>query len=280
MALNITSAQDLAAQNILRVQGDKAFAEWPDQAPQIGEEFYAITTDGKRTAIGKVENSKGRRAILSLVRGKWVAGQTLGAKPIGATTSAAEKGSFSQSAYTGGVLLGYSMDSLSMTARGGSLELPVKMAGSTFSLKGVFDMNFGSMFVLRGLAGLDGFNVTGSVVSDFAPVCSDTTSCSINFTYLSLEGQALMKFNRTGKFQPFILGGYSFFSAMSAGKTTVSNFDATVKTNSAFVAGAGADLVVGPKMLLPLGVTYRSYQVASGVSASSIGIGTGILFLF
>ena len=277
--LTVGFSSNSQAQNILRVQDGKAFAEWPAEAPPTGEEFFALTVDGKRTAIGKVTVSKGRRAILELVKGQWTAGQTLESKPT-SEKSVAQKTTAEKTRFGGGLLLGYHMDTLNMTAKGGGLEVPVSLKGSTFAVKGFFDFNLGPNFILRGLSGLDGFNVTGTTTSDNSPVCLDTTTCSINFSYLSLEGQALLRMLPNGGFRPFLLAGYSFFMAMSNGKTTVTNFDAGVKTNSAFVVGAGGEIRVSPTFFIPLGVNYRMYQVSSGISANSLAISLGTQFLF
>ena len=270
------------AQTLGRIQGTRAVVQFPGSVA-VGDEFYVLGADNKRAAIVRVTRIQGNKGVVELVRGKWTQGARLQAKgkASGGTASqhmarGGESSGETGDRWAGGVTAGYAMHSFTMTAKGSGLEVPTDMKGSGFAISGAVDVPITPSFILRGKAGLDSFNVSSTVTSENSAVCTDSTSCSIQFSYLSFDGQIIWKLSE-GSMVPFLLGGYNFLMANS-GKTTVTNFDATVKTNSSFVLGGGLEFKMSRDSFVPLELGYKLYQTSGEIKANVIS--SGYMFYF
>lgn len=292
------------SQSLGRLQGRRAIVDFPS-SPEKDTEYFVVGADGVRTGLVRVTKVQGLRAVVELSKGKWATGARLeasGSRNDGSTTrksaplagggkakqnnkaaksfssSSAEEYEPDASAWSAGLMLGFSNHSFSMTARGSSLSVPLSMSGSGTPILAVLEIPMMPAFSVRGKAGLDTFKVSGSVSDLQATVCNGGTSCSNSFSYLSVEAQALWKISPGSRYNPYLLGGYNFLFATS-GSTTVSNFDASVKTNSAFALGGGVDIGLSGGFI-PVELVYKLYQTSGDIKASSLVLSSGYLFRF
>ncbi len=276
---------------ISKVQGTKALIQSDANIDlQEGQEVFLINAENKKIGLGKVTIVKGNKAQLEVLKGKVEVGNTFAPrnKPAAAEDSSAADSSAGaskvpkkKSRWAASLVAGLSLDTINLTAQDTfGLQKKISLTGTSFASLLGLDMALTDELSLRGQFGTVGFNTTSSVASTDASYCGGTANCSIQFQYLAFIGYGIWYPLTTNSFRWGIGGGYAYY-LRSTGTTTVTNFDATVSSNSAFVGMTELDYILKKnKYAIPLILEYRSYAGGSSIAASSIGITAGFIYSF
>lgn len=277
-----------SAATISKVKGSGALIDLQGEAAAPGDQFFAISSDGKRKALISISKVKGDKAIGKITKGNATAGMTLEHKGAGGSTPSnkkvVKKKSPSTSTETAahgksywGVMAGFSMDKMSVLVKpniGGFTEQTTTLSGSSFSGNAFFDYELFPQVWFRGLGGIEGFNVAGSSICGVG----NAEACNANIYYLSVDFIARYVFVNTGTFRPWLGGGLAMMfpatkKASALEPSSISN------TNVIQVMG-GADMFVSQDMFIPFSVEYGMLPKSNEVDASwiQIRLGLGIPF--
>jgi hypothetical protein len=288
LALSLTPS--VWAATVSQVKGNKLIIDLEGESAAPGTEFFLINSAGKRIGLATIRQIKGNRALGDITKGRAKAGDKAQLRSsAGSTAVKSNSGSESSTnrsksrkkpQHTGGLLLGYSMNSMALSAQSKNTvtnKEDVKLTGSAFSVKGFYDYALTPEFTVRGALGLEGFNTKGNTST--YRICENDTSleCTVAYNYLALEGTAQYNF-MTGSSRAWVGLGYSFLVAMTK-KQNIPNLSES-STNQMILIAAGTDISLGPTSFIPLSVDYGMFPGSSNVSASSISarFGYGLAF--
>lgn len=270
---------------ISKINSTQALVDLEGESTSVGAEFFAVNASGKKVAILAVKKVQGGKALMSIKKGKASAGDTLQARHVSGKAKpkavTEDDSSHEDSEYTkhsdlaGGVLLGYGMNTMSMTVQVGGLKEDASMKDSSFSVKAFVDYSLSPSITVRAATGYETFNAKGSIPQ---ALCDGSTSCQANFSYLPFEGSAHYNFI-TGNTKAWVGIGYSFL--MEIGRNVnIPNLAGSGKTNQIILFSAGADFKSGKSSFIPVVLEYGSFPGSSSVKASAIYLRTGYGFSF
>ncbi|MEZ0391527.1 MAG: hypothetical protein ACAH59_04885 [Pseudobdellovibrionaceae bacterium] len=282
----------LWAGTVSQVKGSKMIIQLEGESASPGNEYFILNSAGKRVGLVTIKQVKGTKALAELTKGRANAGDSIQAK--GASTSASQSSSAAASEtstttskkstkstgkYRVGALLGYAMNTFSLSVQdktNTALKEDVTMKDSTFNLKGFYDYDLSPEFTIRGAAGYESFAAKGTTT---ASICSNgsSTECSVKYDYLALEGSAHYNF-LTGPTRVWVGLGYSFLIAMTK-SSNIPNLTES-STNQMILFSGGTDISMGPSSFIPLVVEYGMFPGSSNVTANSIFLrgGYGMTF--
>ncbi|RYZ72011.1 MAG: hypothetical protein EOP09_03830 [Proteobacteria bacterium] len=273
------------AAKVTQVKNKKVMISLDGTSASNGSEFFVLNASGKKVAIVRVTQVKGGKAIADITKGTAQAGYSLQAKGGGGGSSSSSSSGSGDSYYdrklnnranTGnsfGLVGGYLMNSMTATFPGGpqgaTYKVNASMSGSGFGALGYYDYAMSPRFSLRGMGGLEQYNVAGSIAT---ADCNLTTSCSVNLTYLSLYGYG--RFNVTTSGNKFWLGGgYGYLYAMSKASNVLKADQITA--NQIFVLAAGMDFRLSAKTFIPVSLEYGLYPTSDSVKATIMYLRAG-----
>ena len=284
------------AASISQLKGSKVLVQLEGDAAKAGQDFYVLDSNGKRVALVRINQVKGDKAVGEVTKGTAILGGVMKLKTAATETTERPKAapvkksrvedvesnstSSSRKKLSGGVLLGYAMNNMSLTVQDPttpSLKEDVKLKDSSFSLKGFADYDLSKSFTLRFASGLETFAVKGSTT---AAICDDrgSTSCEVSFNYLALEGSAHYNL-MTGNTRAWLGVGYSFLLQMSK-KVNIPNLSADGSTNQMILISAGTDIGMSGGSFIPIVVEYGMFPGSSNVVANAIYVRGGYGFNF
>ncbi|NUN05021.1 MAG: hypothetical protein HUU57_04585 [Bdellovibrio sp.] len=269
------------AASVSGVKGQKVLIKLDGDTVSEGEEFFLINpANNKKTALVRIRQIKGDKALADLVKGKAAQGFSLQAK--GMTAMSADP-SYSGDAggilrnlknsygITGGMLMNTMTANVTAVDSGTGIKTTseAKMAGSGFGVGGFYDMLLTSSIVGRGVVGIEQFNVSGDADS---AVCSGSKSCDAKINYLSLYGLAKWYLSES-KYRFWLGGGGGYLIAVS--KTSTALNASQISTNQIFTAAFGLDVQTTRKNYIPVSIEYNMFPSSDTVKASMISIKAG-----
>jgi hypothetical protein len=263
------------AASVTQIKNNKLILQLDGESMSPGTEVYILNSSGKKIGLVSIKTVKGTRALGEITKGRANVGDQAQIKGAAGSHSDQKSASRSRrSQHTGGVLVGYIMDSMSLTVQHPTVTATkedVTLKGSSFSAKAFYDYKLSSDIVVRGATGLEGFSVTGTTSQ---AICNNgsSTSCTVESNYLAFEGSAHYNF-LTGQNIGWVGLGYSFLVAMTK-KNDIPNLSDT-STNQMILVGAGADIGLSGGSFIPVVVEYGIFPGSSNVSANSINIRSG-----
>lgn len=288
------------AANISKMKGAKVLILMDGSNFTEGEELYALNSNGKKSAIIKITQVKGEKAIGEITKGKAEEGFSVipkSASAAGGTKTAATESDHTDSEsadsgsnktfarrkkMAGGVLVGYSMNSMSLTAQyqpsasSALRSASTDLKGSSFSIKGFGDYDIMPEVTIRGSIGLEPFDAKGdATTSSGQNICGDgaSSSCTVSFNYISFEGSIHYNF-LTGKNRVWVGAGYAFMFTASK-SLNIPNLQTSGSTNQMMLASVGADFGIGKKgHFIPVVAEY-GYIPGDNVKASAIYLRAG-----
>lgn len=297
--LVLLSTAAVHAAEITQVRENRVLITTTDLEGLIkGDELIASLSNGKRTAILKVSQIKGGKAIADVVKGMPGVGQSVTWKNGGPsvardmreadfTSDAGEEKAINKyrdvlsSKYTGrswGLMGEMIMTSMSAKVSTGSgafkQEDTVAMKGNSFGLVGYYDFPILRNFHFRALGGYEPYNATGTSKING---CESGTGCSFNVTYLGAHGQAKFNFLETRNYRAWVLGGYGLMLAMAKSSNVIKTSDITF--NQLFTGSVGADFTVSRKNYIPVAIEYGLFPSSETVSTSVITLRAGYAWL-
>lgn len=292
-ALVLTLASSAAhAASVAGVKGQKVLINLEGDSAEVGDEFFLINpANEKRTAIIRIKQVKGGKALAELVRGKAENGYTLRAKaasPMSADYSpTSEEPNTAKAAATGGdgylrvlkdswgVMGGYIMNSMdaeityTIPGIGSRDTTSASMSGSGFGAGGFYDYVLTQSLVGRAYAGIEQFNASGTASS---AGCAGSTNCDAKINYLSMYG-ILKWYPLQDKYRMWAGGGMGYLLALSKSSTALN--ESQISTNQVFTAAIGLDIQRDRKNYIPVSLEYNLFPSSDTVKASMILIKAG-----
>ena len=275
--LHLLSGSAFAA-SVTAVKNKKLMLSLDGESASVGSEFFVLNGSGKKVAIIRVTQVKSGKAIADITKGTARVGYTT--QPRGGSSASSSDSYYdhklSSRSATGnsmGIVGGYLMNSMTASFVGGTppatYTVNTSMSGSGLGALGYYDYAVSSRFVLRGMVGMEQYNVAGSITT---PDCSGTTDCNVKLTYLSLYGYG--RFNiLTGGTKWWIGGGYGYLYAMSKASTVLKSDQITA--NQIFVVSTGLDFRMSPTTYIPVSVEYGMYPTSDSVKANIMYLRVG-----
>ncbi len=274
------------AQTIQKLKDKSALLDTGDLQMKVGEEYYAVTETGKKTALLVITQVRGHQAIGKITKGAAVVGQPLSVKstavPKPADRDANDNSNDNTDEYHPrakpkkfiGILGGYEMDSMSMPAgnvNNVALETAA-FAGTGFSLKGFYDWPLSDTFTIRLSAGYDSFNGNYSAKSTAINKNASATS-SVTTTLIDLDGEIHWNIYRKSLTTiHFDLGyGYDYIVGLT---TNLISLQAPSYLSDIYFGG-GANIKMSSTSFLPVFAHYHYFQTNPGVTQSAIEVGAG-----
>lgn len=268
------------AGTVTTVKGQKAVIEYSDDTINIGDEFYAINPDnGKKTAILKVIQTKGFKAVVEIKKGKALKGFELQRKSTASSVAessddeSSDSEDSSSSRKHDGSSYGYigaaNSNAMSVTISSTTTNL----TGTSFGLGAFYDHPFGDSFYFKGMALYEQFKAQGEIT--IPPGCTGSATCTVDISYLS--GYGILRYNLIeSKTTLWIGAGFGFQYALSKSATALNT--SNISYNTPMVFDIGADLRIGRDGFIPFLFQYATFQDSStvkGTNSIQIIIGYG-----
>ncbi|MEN0058256.1 MAG: hypothetical protein AAGB31_05435 [Bdellovibrio sp.] len=278
LSLILFSTTSFAA-SVTAVKGQKVLISMDGDLIQEGEEFFLINPSSrKRTAIIRIKQIKGDKALGDILKGSATAGHTLQAKASstsisrdvapGGDTAATTSEKFTlplRPSY--GLVGGYIQNSMTATVSykdgfGVTQKSEAAMSGSGFAVGGFYDHVFTQSLVGRGYVGLEQFNATTTIDTS---ACTNSTTCDAKINYLSFYGLGKW-YPWQGQYRPWLGGGVGYLYAVSKSSTALKD----VSGNQVFTLALGADIQKDRRNYIPISLEYNMFQSTSTVKANMI----------
>ncbi|MBC7370297.1 MAG: hypothetical protein H7326_01960 [Bdellovibrionaceae bacterium] len=266
------------AAKVTQVKNKKIMIALEGEGATNGSEYYVINGSGKKVAIVRISQVKSDKAIADITKGTAQVGYTLQSKSGGGSAASASTKDSGDSYYdkklssranTGnsfGLVAGYLMNSMTASFTGGpfgaTYKVNASMTGTGFGALGYYDYAIGPRFSLRGMGGLEQYNVAGSIAT---ADCTLTTNCSVTLTYMSLYGYGRFNVTTSGN-KWWIGGGYGYLYAMSKASTVLRSDQ--ISANQIFVLSTGIDFRLSPKTYIPVTLEYGLFPASDSVKAT------------
>lgn len=276
--------------SVSAVKGQKVLINLDGDSANEGEEFFLINPgSNKKTALIRIRQIKGNKALGEIIKGRAAAGYSLQAKGTGPVSTDAganynEGASYSRSQDSGilrslknsyGITGGYLMNTMSAnvtaldSGTGIRTTSAANMSGGGLAVGGFYDYLLSSSFVARGAVGIEQFNVTGDAA---AAVCSGSKSCDAKINYLAMYG--LVKWYLTQEnYRVWLGGGVGYLMALSKSSSALNA--SQISTNQVFNAAIGMDMQMSRKNYVPISLEYNMFPSSETVKASNIMIKAG-----
>ncbi len=300
--LFLFSTENLRADQVAQVKGQKALLEFDQTTTTPGEEFYTLDGEGKRKAILRITQVKGKKALAEILRGKPEAGHSLSPKvapsqPSSLTSNTPDKSArkkkrksldptheqseettyfaASPSAPSWGGLANFYMNSMTAkTIVTGPREVTVNLQGNSFGIGGFYDYRWSPHLGIRGIGAFDQYQLSGTTPFND---CDNTTNCSVSINYLSGYGIARYDFKQ-GETKFWAGGGFGYLFALSKSSSILDTNQ--ISTNLVYVLSVGGDIQMGGKSFIPLQFDYAIFQGSSSVKSNSMILRAGYGFYF
>ncbi len=266
------------AAEVTKVKGGSALIDLKGDSASAGDQFFALSSDGKKRGILQITKVKGDKAIAKITKGKAEAGMTLQARSGGGGN--ASKGRSKHTAqptgrsYWGGVL-GLAMDSMKVRVTNPITKVAADAAlsGTSFSAKGLFDYELFPQIWFRGLGGLESFSARGSSICG----TSGTDACNASIYYIAADFLGRYVFSE-GNYRPWLGGGMSLM--FPASKSASALDSGSISNTSVILISGGLDWFLSPTMYIPISIEYGLLPKSNEVEASWIEVRAGLAVPF
>lgn len=271
------------AAQVINVKGNKVLIDLQGLEAKPGDEFYGMNAENKRKAILRLSQVKNGKAVAELLKGSAEIGFSLQPRTGAPAPSASQpKRRTKKENYTSlrskqqhawGVILNVLMNTMSASFNGSTgSRVTADMKGNSFGVNGLYDYPMSDRFFIRGLAGYDQYQLTGSVANND---CDSSKTCTVNVNYLS--GYGIAKYNlTTGSTRFWGGGGLGYLFALSKSSTVLKTSEIT--SNLLYIISLGLDVQMGGKNYLPVQFDYGIFPSSDTVKATSMFIRIGWAF--
>ncbi len=262
LCIKVSFAQ---AATIAKLKGTKVLIASEGSDLKINEQYFGVNTSGKKRTLLRITSIKGQQAIAEVIKGSPEIGLTLLAASASKKKSQVAKQVSSTSKLSHmGILGSYLMNKMTVKFSINGTEFSTAMAGTGFGLLGYYDYDLKPRFQLRGMAGIEQFQV--------AEACTTLTACNANITYLS--GYGLGKYNlMKGPTSVWVGGGLGFLYALSKSSTVLDS--SLITSTYTITLSSGVDINMGDKNYLPVIIDYSLFPSSASVTASYIALRVG-----
>lgn len=274
--------------SVSAVKGQKVLINLDGDSANEGDEFFLINPgSNKKTALIRIRQIKGNKAMGEIIKGRAATGYSLQAKAPGSMSAGA--GGYGDSSYSRaqesgilrnlknsyGITGGYLMNTMSAnvtavdSGTGIRTTSAANMSGGGLAVGGFYDYLLSSSFVAHGVVGIEQFNVTGDAA---ASVCSGSKSCDAKINYLAMYG-AVKWYLTQEKYRVWLGGGIGYLMALSKSSSALNA--SQISTNQVFNLAVGTDMQMSRKNYVPISLEYNLFPSSETVKASNIMIKAG-----
>lgn len=279
------------AQTVKQVKDGKVLIEFASGfSMSKDEEFFVMNEKNKRSALIKITQVKGNKALGTIVKGTAKVGNTVMSRK-GAASAGLKGGSeSSQGAADGpsflrfdkmklGINLKMMMNAISAKQVDsiGNLET-VAMKGSNFGLSVNLDMPLAGRLYARGEAGLEMLDVAGTARFNS---CDGklSTNCNAKINYLTLGAAGRYDLMQSA-FNLFVMGGGLIKIPLSKKSTSLD--ESKIEMANSIYAGAGFDYMMSNKSYIPVSFEYHMSLNKSDtvpvIDQINVTLGYGMMF--
>ncbi|KYG60996.1 hypothetical protein AZI86_18820 [Bdellovibrio bacteriovorus] len=239
----------------------------------VGDKIMGRDANGKARALIEVTQVKGGRALGTVLKGKASNDLTLNTHtPSSSGSSDSGGGRATANKSSGGIMLGYSMNSMTVKPSGST---SISLTGSSFALSGMYQMTVDGGFGARILAGYETLVAKGD---SSTATCGGSTSCEVDLSYLGIEALGKYAFGPASGTQFWVGAGLGFLIAMSKSSNILDT--SKISTNQTIVAALGMDWRLSPTTFIPLQFDYAIYPDNATSSATQMILRAGYGFSF
>lgn len=276
---------------VQQVKNGKVLISLEGTPAQVGEQFFALNENNKKTAILEVTAVKGDRAVAKITKGTTKPADTLlskGVGPVTSTKAAPEKKSASESTFIRhdlkklAVNLKISTDAISTLQQDSTNPFPnketVDMKGSNIGVNVTMGIPLSKTLSIQGFAGYEMLKVTGTALR---LVCDGktTTDCNADISYLTVG--ALGRLTYASNSMQYWAGAGIGFKQPIAKKSTALTLDNISLANTAIIA-LGLDYHLSNTKFIPVSFEYhKSFnesETVPTISHMGLQVGFGILY--
>lgn len=247
------------------------------------QEFYVVDENNKPKVLVKVEKFNSTQAKAKVIKGNSNLVQTgWSLRPARTPASVPDASSSTDQVVTKsgkprnswGLMGSYMMSSMNAKFSFNGVNQTAAMSGSTIGILGFYDLTLNKNLQVRGLGGLENFEAKQAKE---AAVCEKGLSrdCNVKINYLSLY--AMGKYNLTKTKNKFWIGGGLGY-LLATGKSSTVLDTSLITSNQVLVIGAGMDIGMGTKNIIPVSIDYSLFPSSPTVSASILSIKAGFGF--
>jgi hypothetical protein len=279
---------------VVGVKGKKLLINLKGEPAQKGDLFYLLNPAGKKTAIIKIMQIRGNKALALLGKGRAQKGYTLqyrpkksstakGSKSKGGKASGSSSSVANASPSTGkpdsfwGLMVGFAQNSMNVKLKNdaGGVRDEASMSGSGFSAKGLLDYKLLDNVWFRGMGGVEQFSTAGEKICGESDPFEDTCTTDIMYFALDLWGRYVIS---EGSFRPWIGAGFTLLVPLSKSSTALR--EDSITNTSVMSGGLGFDYFTSDSFYIPFQVEYGLLPSSEDVTASLIAVRIGAGFSF
>lgn len=289
-ALTVFATSTSFAAVVTTVKGKRALIDLEGDSSEAGDEFFLIDPSStKKTAIIRIIQVKGQKALGEILKGRAAPGNTLQAKgtsrpmsadvtdpsaPVERSARGASGRYLTMLKESYGITGSYIMNSMQAEVSyrdslNALQRTSASMSGTGFGIGGFYDYPFGDSFAGRAFAGIEQFNVSGDVS---AAACSGSTTCDAKINYLSVYGLGKWYF-LPGQYRSWVGAGAGFLLALSKSSTALN--ESQISTNQTITLAIGTDIQMSRQNYVPVSLEYNMFPDSSTVKASMIILKAG-----
>lgn len=288
------------AATITKIKNNKVLLDNDDAEIQIGQEFYIIDKNNKKTgSLVRIISVRGEKSVGLIFRGNILPNQTLLPKPPSSEqpvanlretkedettdTDTSETDSdespvtvFRNNTKKIGVLFDVLLNTMNAKESDGTPPTPnietVTMVGTSIGLTGTVDYPVKPWLELRGTAGFEPFSVSGMAM---ITGCDNATSknCSANINYLVAGGYSRFNLYQKKFINVWAGIGFNLRYPIAKSSTAVRSSDLNLTTSYGFAAGGEYFLTF--KRFIPFSIEQQYFKSSDTVSANLLSFRAG-----
>ena len=155
----------------------------------------------------------------------------------------------------------------------GQVKGTAALSGSAFSAMGFFDYEMFPQIWFRGLAGLEGFSVSGASICGSA----NASDCNASIYYISADFMGRYVFSN-GSFRPWLGGGIAMMFPATKSASAVDA--ASISNTTVLQVAGGFDYFLNKDLFIPVSLEYGLLPKSNEVEATwiELRVGLGIPF--
>jgi hypothetical protein len=285
----ICFCSNIFAGTITQVKNGKVLIDLKGTPAQVGEHFFALNQDNKKTAIIEITAVKTEKAVGKITKGATKVSDTILSKGMGPAPVSSNPVAESQRTSfirhdLKKLALNFMMSSdlISTAQQDNGNPFPTKetvdMKGNNIGVSIALNVPLSPTFSMQGFAGYEMLKVSSTAVN---LVCNGKTSrdCNVDISYLTLGGLARLKYI-SGSFELWAGAGAGFKQPLSKSSTALTLEN--VSLANAVIVALGVDHHISNSLYVPVSFEYhKSFnesETVPKIQHMAIQLGVGILF--
>lgn len=265
------------ATKIVQVKNGKVMIDTEGDSFNVGDQLTAIDGNGKKRGRLTIKKLKGRRALADVDKGNVQASFTLeaysGSKrragydgERNSESSTAAKKMTSQDKTAWGLMAGFSQNSMTVQLTGASAA----MKGSSYSLLGFYQIALDKDISVKGYGGYQTLIASGSIGT---AVCSGSTNCTIDISYIGLDAVVRYTVFRTRTIDFWMGAGFGYLFPIS--KTSSAVNTGSISANITYNFVLGVDYHLNKNHFVPIEFNYGVFPSNSSAEANQMSLSAG-----